>query len=192
MFIKVNETPNPNTLKFVLEQDLMKEGYSAHFIHGDNTAQCPIAHHLFQITGVHIVFLAGNFISVTKQEDMEWAALKTLIMSAIMDHIVAKYPIVLDSFYDKSDEKKELSVLVDDEMNLQIVRQIKDIIEQKIRPAVAEDGGDIFYSHFRDGIVYLEMRGACSGCPSSSVTLKSGIERMLKHYIPEVISVESI
>lgn len=185
MFIQIQETPNPNTLKFLPGVPVLKYGFTLNISNVKESFNAPIAEHLLQIKGTKSVFLAHDFISVTKEKDVVWDSLKTLIMAAIMDHCMAGYPMVLESFYTQKD-------LIDCDIDYAIVNQIKEIIETKVRPAVAEDGGDIVFDRFENGIVYLEMQGACSGCPSSTVTLKAGIEKMLKHYIPEIISVESV
>lgn len=187
MFIQIQSTPNPNTLKFSPEAVVLKANATATFTSIEECNDSPMAKHLMHLDGVKSVFFAHDFISVTKSDDSSWDVLKTIVLTAIMDHYIAGYPIVLESFYHPKQNPSS-----DDALTDSIVDQIKDIIETKVRPAVAEDGGDILFHKFENGIVYLEMHGACSGCPSSTITLKSGIERMLKHYLPEVISVESI
>ena len=184
MFIQIQDTPNPETLKFIPNVEVLKNGETATFTAEADLSVSPMASHLLQINNVTSIFFTKDFISVTKSPEGSWDTLKTLVMSAIVDHLVAGYPIVLEKFYNRD----VISNSSDDE----IVRQIIDIIEKKVRPAVAEDGGDIIFERFVDGIVYLTMHGACSGCPSSTITLKSGIENMLKHYVPEVISVQAI
>ena len=185
MFIQIQDTPNPNTLKFLPGISILKEGFTLSITSIEESTIAPIARYLLQIKGTKSVFLAHDFISVTKENDVEWDTLKTLIMAAIMDHYMAGYPMVLESFYKPKDH-------TDSDIDDAIINQIKEIIETKVRPAVAEDGGDIIFDRFENGIVYLEMQGACSGCPSSVITLKAGIEKMLKHYVPEVVSVESV
>lgn len=185
MFIQIQETPNPNTLKFLPESAVLRPNFTASFSNIEECTNAPLAKYLLQIKGTKSVFLASEFISVTKENELSWDSLKTLIIAAIMDHYMAGYPVVLESFYTPQKNTKH-------EVSDAIVNQIREIIDNKVRPAVAEDGGDILFHKFENGIVYLEMYGACSGCPSSTVTLKSGIEKMLKHYVPEVLGVESI
>lgn len=181
MFIQTQETPNPETLKFIPGNTIIENG-TATFNAEDDLSRAPLAQTIFNVKGVKSVFFGRDFITVTKNADQDWSYLKPLMLSCIMDHFMAGFPAVLELV-------ERLEGNADDS---DVTKQIKDIIETKVRPAVAQDGGDITFKDFKDGVVYLEMHGACSGCPSSTVTLKSGIENMLKHYIPEVISVESI
>lgn len=180
MFIQTVETPNPETLKFVPGTEILKSGTRTYSTE-DNCSDSPIAGSIFKIEGVKGVFIGKNFISVTKAPDQDWEILKPLTLAAIMDHFMSGMPIVHES------ELKTTAKVGDD-----ITNQIIDIIETRVRPAVAQDGGDIIFQDFKDGVVYLELQGACSGCPSSTVTLKNGIENMLKHYIPEVTEVRSV
>jgi NFU1 iron-sulfur cluster scaffold homolog, mitochondrial len=180
MFIQTVETPNPETLKFVPGTEILKSGTRTYSIE-DNCSDSPIAGSIFKIEGVKGVFIGKNFISVTKAPDQDWEFLKPLALAAIMDHFLSGMPVVHES------EVKTTTKGGDD-----ITNQIIDIIETRVRPAVAQDGGDIIFQDFKDGVVYLELQGACSGCPSSTVTLKNGIENMLKHYIPEVTEVRSV
>lgn len=183
MFIQTQDTPNPQTLKFIPGVQILKTGTKS-YAKEDNRNDAPIVDAIFKINGVHSVFLGKDFISVTKAEDQDWEYLKPLVLASIMDHFVSGMPAVLESAVSAiSDSPKESS---------EITKQIVELIETRVRPAVAQDGGDIMFKEFKDGIVYLEMHGACSGCPSSTITLKNGIENMLKHYIPEVESVESV
>lgn len=180
MFIQTESTPNPLTLKFIPGVAVMPSG-TAFYTSSERAGDSPLAQALFLTPGVAAVFLGADFISVTRQQDMPWEVLKAPLLTTIMDHFVAGRPVVKAGAAEESSEE-------DDE----IVRQIKELIETRVRPAVAQDGGDIVYRGFHDGIVQLELHGACSGCPSSSATLKSGIENMLKHYVPEVIAVEAV
>lgn len=182
MFIQTESTPNPLTLKFTPGVTVMEEG-TAFFTNKDDAAISPLAVSLFDIDGVTAIFLGSDFISVTKDEASHWEALKPIILTAIMDHFVAGKPVLI-----KGSAKAEMS----DENDSELVKQIKELIETRVRPAVAQDGGDIIYRGFDNGIVMLELHGSCSGCPSSTVTLKNGIENMLKHYVPEVIAVEAV
>ncbi len=181
MFIQTESTPNPQTLKFLPGVPVMKEG-TKFFTSPDDAKTAPLADMLFGREGVKAVFLGSDFITVTKEEEANWEVLKPLLLTGIMDHFVAGKPVVLD-------EKKADTTSADDS---ELVKQIKELIETRVRPAVAMDGGDIIFHSFEDGIVKLEMHGACSGCPSSTATLKQGIENMLKHYVPEVIAVEPV
>jgi Fe-S cluster biogenesis protein NfuA len=171
-------------LKFIPGEQVLKSG-TITYNKEDDLKGSPLANELFKIEGVNSLFFTENFISVTKDADFSWEVLKPMILACIMDHFVALRPIVMD------EDINQLDAIIEEEPS-EITEQIKELIETRVRPAVAQDGGDIVYRGFRDGVVYLELHGACSGCPSSSVTLKSGIENMLKHYIPEVKSVESV
>lgn len=181
MFIQTETTPNPLTLKFLPGVTVMESG-TAFFTNVEDATISPMAIELFAIEGVKAIFLGSDFITVTKDEASSWDELKAPLLTSIMDFLVAKKPVMLSS-------KKEIIV---NENDSDIVKQIKELIETRVRPAVAQDGGDIIFHDFSDGIVQLELHGSCSGCPSSTITLKNGIENMLKHYIPEVIAVEAI
>jgi len=181
MFIQTETTPNPATLKFIPGEPVMGSG-AANFTSASDTSRSPLAEVIFKINGVEAVYLGGDFISVTKSAAQNWDTLKVELLTTIMEHYVAGRPVVLEEGA-KEAEKSDDS---------DIVTQIKEIIETRVRPAVAQDGGDIIFHSFENGILKLEMHGSCSGCPSSSVTLKNGIENMMKHYIPEVESVEAV
>jgi Fe-S cluster biogenesis protein NfuA len=181
MFIQTEPTPNPMTLKFLPGQAVLGEG-TRFYTSAKAAAESPLAERLFGIDGVSAIFLGSDFVTVTKKHDMEWSLIKTDILTTIMDHYVAGKPVILGQV-----ERKKASVEGEDA----IVTQIKELIETRVRPAVAMDGGDIVFHSFADGVVKLEMHGSCSGCPSSTLTLKNGIENMLKHYIPEVVAVEA-
>ncbi|MCL4155651.1 UNVERIFIED_CONTAM: hypothetical protein GTU68_065976 [Idotea baltica] len=185
MFIQTQDTPNPQTLKFLPGVEVLKSGTRS-YESADNCNDAPIAASVFKVEGVRSIFLAKDFISVTKEEAQDWEYLKPLVLAAIMDHLLAGMPTVMETSAEKEQNNKPITS--DDEVTNQII----DLIETRVRPAVAQDGGDIVFRDFKEGVVYLELQGACSGCPSSSITLKSGIENMLKHYIPEVESVESV
>lgn len=180
MFIQSLETPNPHTLKFMPGVEVLKIG-TKNFASTDKFDASPLAVRLFKVEGVTGVFLATDFISVTKASDLEWDYMKPIVLAAIMDHFMSGMSVINETL----DETKA-------EVTDEITKQIIEIIDTRVRPAVAQDGGDIIFRDFNNGIVYLELQGACSGCPSSTVTLKSGIESMLKHYIPEVESVEQV
>lgn len=183
MFIQTEATPNPATIKFLPGQDVLKSG-TAEFKASNEAAVSPLAQRLFTLQGVDQVFLATDFVSVSKAEDTSWDMLKPMVLAALMEHFSTQQPIVLESFYDeKSADAEE-----DDEISA----QIRELIDTRVRPMVAMDGGDIEFESFEDGVVLLRMRGACAGCPSSTMTLKSGIENMLKHFIPEVEEVRPV
>jgi Fe-S cluster biogenesis protein NfuA len=184
MFIQTEATPNPATLKFIPGRDVLADG-TADFRSKSDAAASPLATRLFAIDGVNGVFLGSDFISVTKGE-IEWQHLKPMILGAIMDHYMSG-----TSATDDEDANDSVTENYDPE-DESIVATIKELLETRVRPAVAQDGGDITFSGFRDGVVYLHMRGACSGCPSSTATLRHGIENLLKHFCPEVQAVEPI
>jgi len=182
MFIQTEETPNPATLKFLPGRTVLERG-TVDFDSGETAARSPLAQQLFQIDGVSRVFLGHDFVTVTKADGRDWYVLKPSILGAIMEHFTAGRPVLLDEADDGHAESAE-----DDE----IVSQIKELLDTRVRPAVAQDGGDITFHGFDRGVVYLHMKGACAGCPSSTATLKAGIENMLRHYIPEVVEVRQI
>jgi Fe-S cluster biogenesis protein NfuA len=185
MYIQTEETPNPNTIKFIPGVEVSKKE-SYHFNKSDDDYfHSPLAQRLFEIDSVRAVFLGQDFISVTKEDDVKWDRLKTYVLAGLVDHFVAGMPVI-------EEKKGSANQVVDEKIHSEIEKQIIELIDTKVRPAVAQDGGDIIYKKFEDGVVYLELHGACQGCPSSTITLKQGIENMLKHYVPEVQSVESI
>jgi Fe-S cluster biogenesis protein NfuA len=183
MFIETEGTPNPATLKFLPGRDVMAAS-TADFASADAAHRSPLATALFALPGVTRVFLGADFVTVTKAEDVTWQALKPQVLGAVMEHFVAGRPVI-------EGEGSEADEDVDPE-DADVVAQIKELLDTRVRPAVAGDGGDIVFRGFRDGVVKLHMQGACSGCPSSSATLKHGIENMLRHYVPEVRSVEQV
>lgn len=183
MFIETEATPNPATLKFLPGRDVMGAG-TADFAGPDLAERSPLATALFGLPGVARVFFGGDFVTVTKNDLIEWQALRPQVLGVLMEHFVAGRPVV-DSQADAVDE----DVAPEDQ---EIVDQIKELLDTRVRPAVAGDGGDIVFRGYREGIVRLHMQGACSGCPSSSATLKHGIENMLRHYVPEVLGVEQV
>jgi Fe-S cluster biogenesis protein NfuA len=182
MFIQTEQTPNPATLKFLPGRDVMTSG-TADFPNAETARRSPLAERLFGIEGVAGIFFGADFITVTKTADKDWHLMKPAILGAIMEHFTAGKPILVESAPASADEAGEDS---------DIVTQIKELIDTRVRPAVAQDGGDIVFDSFNDGVVYLHMQGSCSGCPSSTATLKSGIENMLKHYIAEVQEVRAV
>lgn len=183
MFIQTEETPNPATMKFLPGRDVLGNGTADFTDAADAAARSPLAERLFAVEGVTRVFLAGDFITVTKDHTRDWYVMKPGILGAIMEHFVTGQPTILTA---QSDDN---AISEDDD---EIVAQIKELLDAKVRPAVAQDGGDITFHGFDKGIVYLAMKGACAGCPSSTATLKSGIENMLRYYIPEVVEVQQI
>jgi Fe-S cluster biogenesis protein NfuA len=183
MFIETEGTPNPATLKFLPGRDVMGER-TADFASADAAERSPLATALFGLPGITRVFLGGDFITVTKNDSQAWQSLKPQVLGAIMEHFVAGRPVI-EGDADELDEDVEPA-------DAEIVAQIKELLDTRVRPAVASDGGDIVFRGYRDGIVKLHMQGACSGCPSSSATLKHGIENMLRHYVPEVVRVEQV
>jgi Fe-S cluster biogenesis protein NfuA len=180
MFIETETTPNPATLKFLPGRAVMEEG-TANFADADAATRSPLAVRLFGLGGVTQVFYGGDFISVSKDDATEWSALKPAVLGAIMEHFTAGGALLTGP--GAAEEACE---------DTDIVTQIKELLETRVRPAVAQDGGDIVFEDYADGIVYLQMHGSCSGCPSSTATLKSGIENMLRHYIPEVVEVRAV
>ena len=181
MFIQTQDTPNPATLKFIPGVPVMSSG-TADYPAVESAANSPLARRLFQVDGVRGVFLGGDFVAVTKEESLDWFAPKPSILAGIMEHYASGMPVV---------EAAEGDGDVSDEDDDEVVKQIKQLLDTRVRPAVAMDGGDIVFQGFDDGIVTLQMRGACQGCPSSTATLKMGIENMLRHYIPDVREVRA-
>ncbi|MHB1303594.1 MAG: NifU family protein [Acidiphilium sp.] len=183
MFIETDVTPNPATLKFLPGRDVLGHG-SADFDSAEAATPSPLASVIFALPGVTRVFLGGDFVSVTKDDDIEWPALKPQVLGAIMEHYLSGQPALAGD-----------AALADEDVDpadREVAEQIKELLEARVRPAVAGDGGDIVFRGFRDGVVTLHMQGACSGCPSSTATLKMGIENLLKHYVPEVKSVQQV
>ena len=183
MFIETEGTPNPATLKFLPGRDVMGAG-TADFATASAADRSPLASALFQLPGVARVFLGGEFVTVTKSDLADWQALRPEVLGVIMEHFVSGRPVV-EGAHDAADEDVA-------EADREIVDQIKELLDTRVRPAVASDGGDIVFRGYREGVVLLHMQGACSGCPSSSATLKHGIENMLRHYVPEVVSVQQV
>ena len=184
MFIQTEPTPNPATLKFLPGRAVMPSGV-ADFTAPDRAEASPLARHLFEIEGVTGVFLGGDFITVTKAEGHEWYELKPAVLGAIMEHFLSGRPVI-----DEGAEVAQEPAGSDEDD--EIVKQIRELIETRVRPAVAQDGGDITLRGFDRGIVYLHLRGSCAGCPSSIVTLKNGIENLLRYYVPEVVEVRAV
>lgn len=186
MFIQTEATPNPATLKFLPGREVLGEGHVADFPNAEAARRSPLALRLFAVDGVTGVFFGSDFITVTKAGG-EWQHLKPALLGAIMEHFTAGAPVL----YGATDA--EASAHAEHEGDdAEIVREIKEVLDTRIRPAVAQDGGDITFQGFEDGVVYLNMQGSCAGCPSSTVTLKRGVESTLKHYVPEVTEVRAV
>lgn len=187
MFIQTEATPNPATLKFLPGRTLMETG-TTEFNDAEAAARSPLAERLFAIPGVSGVFYGNDFVTVTKT-DGDWQHLKPAILGAIMEHYMSGAPLFADGgdgvHHDSAEEFFE-------ETDAETVETIKDLIETRVRPAVANDGGDITFRGFKDGIVYLDMKGACAGCPSSTATLKHGIQNLLQHFVPDVVEVQAM
>jgi Fe-S cluster biogenesis protein NfuA len=185
MFIQTEQTPNPATLKFLPGCPVMTSG-TANFTSGEAARVSPLADRLFSLPEVTGVFLGADFVTVTKTEDGSWYQLKPAILAVVMEHFTAGRPVLL------GEPITTAAAAASEEDEDEVVAQIKELLETRVRPAVAQDGGDIIFHDFEDGVVYLHMQGSCSGCPSSTATLKAGIENMLRHYIPEVVEVRAI
>ena len=183
MFIQTEATPNPATLKFLPGRTVLTHG-TLDMRDAATAAQSPLAERLFGIEGVSGVFLGSDFISITKS-DGEWQQLKPAILGAVMEHFMSGAPILRDDATRAADADDEFFEAKDTET----VATIKELIETRVRPAVANDGGDITFRGFKDGVVFLDMKGACAGCPSSTATLRHGIQNLLRHYVPDVVEV---
>jgi Fe-S cluster biogenesis protein NfuA len=181
MFIETETTPNPATLKFLPARMVMERG-TANFADAEAATRSPLALRLFALDGVTQVFFGTDFVSVSKADEASWSELKPAVLGALVEHFSSGEPLLTGA---------EAAVAEDEEED-EIVTQIKDLLETRVRPAVAQDGGDIIFEAYADGVVYLQMHGSCSGCPSSTATLKAGIENMLRHYIPEVVEVRAV
>lgn len=186
MFIQTEVTPNPATLKFIPGQVILASG-TMDFKTVQDAVHAPLAKRLFGLQGVNGVFYGHDFISVTKSDDTDWSMLKSMVLAALMEHLSTGQVIVTEDAFRHKDQAQ--ANIGEDSA---IVSQIKELLETRVRPAVARDGGDIVFEDFADGIVFLRMQGACAGCPSSTATLKVGIENMLKHFIPEVMEVRQV
>ncbi|UJQ93513.1 NifU family protein [Mariluticola halotolerans] len=187
MFIQTEATPNPSTLKFLPGREVLT-GDPRDFRNAETASASPLASALFAVNGVTGVFLGSDFISVTK-DDADWAHIKPAVLGAIMEHFLSGAPILGDAAVAHEDEG---GAEFFDEGDGETVEVIKELLATRVRPAVAMDGGDIIFKGFREGTVYLHMQGACSGCPSSTATLKSGIENLLRHFVPGVEDVQQV
>ncbi len=183
MFIQTESTPNPATLKFLPGQSVLELG-TADFPSAEGAAKSPLAKRIFAVSGVTGVFLGTDFVTVTKAEAVEWQHVKPAILGAIMEHFQSGAPAI--------EGEGQAAHAAHDGPDGDIVKQIKELLDTRVRPAVAQDGGDITFHGFDRGVVYLHMKGACAGCPSSTLTLKMGIENLLRHYIPEVTEVRPV
>ncbi len=183
MLIQTEATPNPNTLKF-LPGEKVVSGPPRDFKSVEEAEASPLAKRLFAVDGVRGVFLGSDFISVSKAEDADWALLKPAVLGAIMEHYLSGDPVIEGAAAEASEFY--------DEKDAEVVQRIKEVLDTRVRPAVAQDGGDITFQGFKDGVVYLQMVGACSGCPSSTATLKQGVENLLRHFVPQVQEVQQV
>lgn len=184
MFIQTESTPNPATLKFLPGQTVLDAG-TADFTSAEAAAKSPLARRIFAVDGVTGVFLGTDFVTVTKADGILWEHVKPAILGAVMEHFQSGAPVI-------EGERAQSGHARHDGPDEDIVRQIKELLDTRVRPAVAQDGGDITFHGFDRGVVYLHMQGACAGCPSSTLTLKMGIENLLRHYIPEVVEVRPV
>lgn len=184
MFIQTETTPNPNVLKFLPGRDVAPAGVQE-FLSIDAATASPLAEALFRLEGVTGVFFGADYVSVTRHPDFDWAAIKAPVLAAVMDHFVSGAPLMRGEAPDAEGHAADDS---------EVVLEIKALLDSRVRPAVAQDGGDILFDAFDPdtGVLSLRMRGACAGCPSSSATLKAGVEQMMKHYVPEVTRVEQV
>ncbi len=185
MFIQTESTPNPATLKFLPGQTVLETG-TADFPNSDSAAASPLAERVFQVEGVTGVFLGNDFVTVTKADSIAWDHIKPALLGAIMEHFQSGKPVMAE------DAPAQAGHAEHSGEDAEIVDQIKELLDTRVRPAVAQDGGDITFHGFERGVVYLHMQGACAGCPSSTITLKMGIENLLRHYIPEVTEVRPV
>ena len=185
MFIQTETPPNPATLKFLPGEPVLPQG-TADFPSADQAVASPLARRIFDVAGVSGVFLGSDFVTVTKTDAAVWDHLKPSILGAIMEHYQSGAPVIEDGGAAPSGHASH------DGPDAEIVIQIKELLDTRVRPAVAQDGGDITFHGFDRGVVYLHMQGACAGCPSSTLTLKMGIENLLRHYIPEVTEVRPV
>jgi Fe-S cluster biogenesis protein NfuA len=186
MFIQTEPTPNPATLKFIPGKTVLGDG-TVDFRDKSEATTSPLAQRLFDVDGVAGVFLGSDFISVTKSEADEWQHIKPAILGAIMEHYLSGAPVIADGAGSEEEAEEDFDAKDED-----TVKTIKELLDTRVRPAVANDGGDITFRGFRDGVVFLHMRGACSGCPSSTATLRHGIENLLKHFCPDVQEVRPV
>lgn len=186
MFIQTEQTPNPATLKFIPGRAVLENG-TFDIPSVEAAARSPLAQRLFDVDGVTRVFLGSDFVTVTKAADIDWPVLKPAVLGAIMEHFTSGEPVLAGEAAGAAGGEAAAPAAEDE-----VEAQIRDLLDTRVRPAVAQDGGDIVFQRFEDGIVYLHMQGSCSGCPSSTATLKMGIENLLRHYVPEVTEVRAV
>jgi Fe-S cluster biogenesis protein NfuA len=191
MLIQTETTPNPSTLKFLPGQRVMEAG-TRDFASPEDAEASPLAEAIFSIGDVEGVFFGRDFISVTAAPGVEWGELKPHVLSVLLDHFSSGAPLFKAASAAGIAVEPDAQAFGEDPADAEIVAEIRELIETRVRPVVAQDGGDIVYRGFRGGTVYLALQGACSGCPSSTMTLKQGIESLLKHYVPEVEAVEAV
>jgi Fe-S cluster biogenesis protein NfuA len=184
MFIQTEDTPNPATMKFLPGRPVMGAG-TADFTDAESAERSPLASNLFAVAHVTGVFLGSDFVSVTKADGGDWQLMKPAVLGVIMEHFIAGRPVIEGA--DEAVEEDDI-----DPADQEVVSQIKELLDTRVRPAVANDGGDITFKGYRHGVVFLSMQGACQGCPSSTMTLKMGIENLLKHYVPQVLEVRPV
>ena len=189
MFIQTEATPNPATLKFIPGRTVL-DGGTMEFANREAAVRSPLAERLFDVSGVTSVFYGADFVTVTKA-DGEWQHLKPAILGAIMEHYLSGAPLLADGSAGSDEDADERDEFFS-EADAETVEMITDLIETRVRPAVANDGGDITFRGFKDGIVYLNMKGSCAGCPSSTATLQHGIQNLLKHFVPDVVEVRPV
>ncbi len=185
MFIQTESTPNPATMKFLPGREVMGSG-TADFTDAEAAKASPLAERLFALDGIEGVFFGSDFVTVTKAEGIEWPHIRPSVLGAIMDHFTSGAPVMADGAENAAGHAEH------DGEDGPLVDQIKEILDTRVRPAVAQDGGDITFHGFNEGVVYLNMVGACAGCPASTATLKNGIENLLKHFVPEVQEVRAV
>jgi Fe-S cluster biogenesis protein NfuA len=195
MFIETEQTPNPATLKFLPGRTVMASG-TRDFANADEAEASPLAETLFDLGDITGVFFGRDFVSVTAAPGVAWSDLRTDVVSILLDHFSADMPLFHSgNAHDirvPGDDASDAALPGDDPADAEIIAQIRELIDTRVRPAVANDGGDIVYRGFEQGTVFLRMQGACAGCPSSTATLKNGIEQLLKHYVPEVTEVRAV
>lgn len=193
MFIQTELTPNPASIKFLPGRDVSPDGARA-FDDAETAQSSPLARALFDIDGVGAVFFGPDFVTITKTEAIDWDHLKPAVLAAIMDHFTSGAPLMADGVGGAGAAASSEADVVYDEDAQRVIGAIKELLDTRVRPAVAADGGDIVFHRFEPdtGRVFLTMRGACAGCPSSTMTLKMGIERLLTHFVPEVSAVEAV
>jgi Fe-S cluster biogenesis protein NfuA len=187
MFIQTEDTPNPASLKFLPGREVTGSAPPVDFPNQDAAEASPLAAALFAIEGVSSVFFGADYIVVSKADALEWQVVKPAILTAIMEHLIAERPLMAAGFTGGPADEAQIA-----EEDTEVVAMIKQILDTRVRPAVAQDGGDIVFHGFEDGIVSLHMRGACAGCPSATATLKQGVENLLKHYVPSVSEVRAV